>query len=347
MPSIVVDATASLSANGTSTATGSISWTAPSFPEYVTFWDSVTISGKWTWTGSRTISKVTINGTDTTSGTSFSIPLDTDETSPMTITCVGAHKNATGNYFTWSNLEITYEYTEVEPPKDASYMKYNGSWREISAFYKKISGAWTLQSDMETLPRGSYVFAGYYEGPIGVETEITDSQFAEDATIVTANYPYVVTIGDFAFSSCDSLTTANFPSAISTGEESFSYCRQLTSANFPSLETIGTYCFFRCELLTMIDLPSVKTIGDAAFYHADALETLIIRNTQQVCTLDGTYVLKYTPIANGTGYIYVPRALLNSYKNAANWSTYSAQFRALEDYTVDGTITGELDYTKI
>ena len=32
---------------------------------------------------------------------------------------------------------------------------------------------------------------------------------------------------------------------------------------------------------------------------------------------------------------------------ATNWSTYAAQFRALEDYTVDGTTTGELDETKI
>jgi hypothetical protein len=30
-----------------------------------------------------------------------------------------------------------------------------------------------------------------------------------------------------------------------------------------------------------------------------------------------------------------------------NWTTFSAQFRALEDYTVDGTTTGELDESKI
>lgn len=40
-------------------------------------------------------------------------------------------------------------------------------------------------------------------------------------------------------------------------------------------------------------------------------------------------------------------ALVDSYKAATNWSTYATQFRALEDYTVDGTITGELDSTKI
>lgn len=50
---------------------------------------------------------------------------------------------------------------------------------------------------------------------------------------------------------------------------------------------------------------------------------------------------------SGTGYIYVPRALVDTYKAATNWSTIADQFRALEDYTVDGTITGELDESKI
>ena len=53
------------------------------------------------------------------------------------------------------------------------------------------------------------------------------------------------------------------------------------------------------------------------------------------------------PIMKGEGYIYVPRALVDSYKVATNWSSWATQFRALEDYTVDGTTTGELDETKI
>ena len=66
-----------------------------------------------------------------------------------------------------------------------------------------------------------------------------------------------------------------------------------------------------------------------------------------LCSLDSTNAFTGTPIASGTGYIYVPAVLIDSYKAATNWSTYAAQFRALEDYTVDGTTTGELDETKI
>lgn len=78
------------------------------------------------------------------------------------------------------------------------------------------------------------------------------------------------------------------------------------------------------------------------------LTALVLRNPSQVVTLvSGSNFLASTPIKSGTGYIYVPSALVDSYKAATNWSTYAAQFRALEDYTVDGTTTGELDPTKI
>ena len=39
-----------------------------------------------------------------------------------------------------------------------------------------------------------------------------------------------------------------------------------------------------------------------------------------------------TLIASGTGYIYVPKALVDSYKSATNWTTYASQIRAIEDY---------------
>jgi hypothetical protein len=38
---------------------------------------------------------------------------------------------------------------------------------------------------------------------------------------------------------------------------------------------------------------------------------------------------------------------MDTYKTSANWENFAAQFRALEDYTVDGTITGALDINKI
>lgn len=103
-----------------------------------------------------------------------------------------------------------------------------------------------------------------------------------------------------------------------------------------------------CEKLTTVDLLSTTSIGGRAFYECLKLTALILRSGT-ICTATGANPLGRTPIAGygGQGYIYVPRALVDTYKAATNWSTYAAQFRALEDYTVDGTTTGEFDPTKI
>ena len=42
--------------------------------------------------------------------------------------------------------------------------------------------------------------------------------------------------------------------------------------------------------------------------------------------------LQNTMIANGTGYIYVPAELVETYKTTSNWETYADQIRAIEDY---------------
>jgi hypothetical protein len=92
-------------------------------------------------------------------------------------------------------------------------------------------------------------------------------------------------------------------------------------------------------------LPAATSIGESAFYECSALVTVILRSP--TLASGGYGIFSTTPISSGTGYIYVPSALVDSYKAASNWKTYANQFRALEDYTVDGTITGALDPTKI
>ena len=151
---ITANATASLSASGTSTATGSITWTAPSLPEGVTGWDSVHVSGSWSWNGKGNISRVTINNQRTSADSPFDIDIS-GQTSPLTITCVGNNKNATGANFRWSNLIVTYTYTTVGGT--GCMVKLSGTWTEIVEVWKKSNGHWTLQPDAkEALPRAVY-----------------------------------------------------------------------------------------------------------------------------------------------------------------------------------------------
>jgi hypothetical protein len=83
------------------------------------------------------------------------------------------------------------------------------------------------------------------------------------------------------------------------------------------------------------------------------LKTVILRNNS-VCTLSSSSVFSNTPFASGKagGTLLVPSALVESYKTATNWSSVLSQnaknrFLALEDYTVDGTITGAIDWDKL
>ena len=89
-----------------------------------------------------------------------------------------------------------------------------------------------------------------------------------------------------------------------------------------------------------------EILGTYGFANMNGLKALLLRN-ESLCSLSNTNAFSNSTVKTGTGYIYVPATLVDSYKAATNWSTYASQFRALEDYTVDGTITGELDESKI
>ena len=98
------------------------------------------------------------------------------------------------------------------------------------------------------------------------------------------------------------------------------------------VDKIGRYAFYKCIELNRVDLPSATYVDTGAFEYCTKLSTLILRSTTGVATLYAKSSLRDTPIASGSGYIYVPSALVDSYKAATNWSNYGNQFRAIEDY---------------
>lgn len=142
-----------------------------------------------------------------------------------------------------------------------------------------------------------------------------------------------------------SITEISSSSVTSIGSSAFSNCSVLTTIDFPVATSIGRSAFFSCKALTTVDFPVATSIRNNAFSNCSVLKSLLLRGND-VCELSNNNAFDSTPIKYGTGYIYVPSALIEQYKAATNWSTYAAQFRALEDYTVDGTITGELDPAK-
>lgn len=176
-------------------------------------------------------------------------------------------------------------------------------------------------------------------------TDVKKYTFHSCLNLTNVAFAKAASIGDYAFYNCTRLTNAAFAKATSIGQQAFYACVALTNVEFPSVTSIGQQAFRNCNALAYADFPKVTKIDANSLRNCPEFKTLILR-AGNVASL-GSSALSSTHIDSGTGYIYVPASLIDSYKAATNWSAYAAQFRALEDYTVDGTITGELDESKI
>lgn len=111
-------------------------------------------------------------------------------------------------------------------------------------------------------------------------------------------------------------------SVTNIGNYAFYGCYSLTSITIPNGVTyFGTQPFQNCYSLTNITIPSgVAAIFSNAFNSCHSLKTYILERTAGVTTLSNTNA--FTNI-NSSTKIYVPDALVNDYKSAANWSTYA------------------------
>lgn len=192
-------------------------------------------------------------------------------------------------------------------------------------------------------------------------TKVGSGTFSECKELSTVDIPEVVTISGGAFYNCSKLISVNAPNASTIEQTAFQRCTALEKVCFPALAEVQgnpvnfSYGpFSHCTALKYVDLPVCTNIYGYSFNNSTGLTTLILRNDTKVCTLQNIYAFDATPISTGTGYIYVPRALLSDedatkdYRRATNWSTFdSNQFRAIEDYTIDGTVTGEFDESKL
>lgn len=93
------------------------------------------------------------------------------------------------------------------------------------------------------------------------------------------------------------------------------------------------YCFYNEGDLKKVIFESdySANISHHAFCGCHNLSVVIINGTGAVGT-GGEGMFEGTPIADGSGYIYVPDALIEEYKVAEYWSMYAAQFRPLSEY---------------
>ena len=216
------------------------------------------------------------------------------------------------------------ETTAYKPSQMASAIESieSGSSCGEDTLYQMLANTLTEYSNDELTSLPAYAFRGC-------------------ASLVSVSFPECTIIGQSAFQITgnvgkDNLANVNMPKLKEVGATGFYGCAKITELTFPHLKYINATAFSGCSGLTKFDcgLNNTDTIStyfsQASFKDCTSLVALILRKTNQIYTLQNANALTNTPIANGTGFIYVPQTLLETYKSAPYWSTYADQIVAIE-----------------
>lgn len=133
-----------------------------------------------------------------------------------------------------------------------------------------------------------------------------------------------------------SVDDTNFPALQYVGQRAFRECKQLKYFRKPTTAmSVGGVAFEGCSELEYFDVLSGTWVeGNQAllFYNCAKLKAVIIRRTDAVNAYPWVNGFNGSGIASGIGFIYVPRSLVASYQAHSDWSKYSSQIRAIEDY---------------
>lgn len=191
-------------------------------------------------------------------------------------------------------------------------------------------------------------------------TTIAANTFSGAKALESVYMPSLETISSYAFQNCIALKNVTFTNAKTIGRGSLIGCTSLQHLEFPSLtKTTDTSAIANCSNLISVDFHKLESTNVYMFANCYSLRVVIIRTNNKIANLSsttifnecshilGTYNATYNPNSDKDGYFYVPREKIQEYTSNTNWSVYAEQFRALEDYTIDGTITGKFDFTKV
>lgn len=158
-------------------------------------------------------------------------------------------------------------------------------------------------------------------------TQVKRNAFESCNRLQTINLPKATDLGSGVFTS-SAIQQADFPLVTTIGDGCFHVATYLTSANLPLVTALPNNAF-RSSAIRTADFAAVTNINRTAFTDCQHLETLIIR-TPSVCVIsDISIALRGSKIASGTGYIYVPDNLVDSYKAATNWVALANQIKPI------------------
>lgn len=238
-------------------------------------------------------------------------------------------RNSTTDLITVNNMASTigdivalidYENNNITSISD--YAFYNADWLKSVSFPNATSigkNAFRLCDNLTTVD-------------LPLTTSIGEYAFYGCNKLELAQMSTVNRIDKYAFMLCTSLKNIDLSVCTYVGVGAF-YDTNLTIVKMPKAMNILGQAFSSCKNLTNVIIQSNTYIDTAAFSGCSNLSAVVLSNTTSVSSISQHSVFGNTPIANGTGYIYVPDSLVNSYKTATTWSTYASQIKPISEYT--------------
>lgn len=179
--------------------------------------------------------------------------------------------------------------------------------------------------------------------------------FYNNTTITKVSFAACTYIASYAFQGAKNLVEIYCPNATFVGQQTFDGCTSLIEVSFPLVPKINSQqTFYMCSSLKVADFGSLSSFGYGRdFSGCSRLKVFILRKSDAICDMGSASALANTPFASGGagGVCLVPTSRVTSYQTATNWSTLYAAgtctFLPLEEYTLDGTTTGEIDMAKV
>lgn len=230
-----------------------------------------------------------------------------------------------------TELEASYK-SLIDGTRGTNVTKLPQGLNEIGAyaFYYRVN--MTLEELPETITTiGNYSFSycsnlGLKKLPSGLTT-IGQQAFFQ-ANIPINEIPETVTsIGTDAFNQSKNAVVSKLPEGLMTlGNGAFNTAGDgITIKELPiGITTIGSRLFYQCKGITEMTCLGNITKIDIYAFSCPNLVKIAFPNVTNVPTLSNTNAFAGTPIGRGTGYIYTPDNLVNSFKSASNWSTFAS-----------------------
>ena len=164
-----------------------------------------------------------------------------------------------------------------------------------------------------------------------------NSLFEDCTSLKSIDLPKITKVSGNVFEGCTALESVNLPNLEScSGQSVFRDCTSLKEIYLPKLLQSGSFMFSGCSSLEKITLDNILSISNNDFQDCTNLTSLIIKS-QNVCGLNGDFEndsyrgnIYFPNIIKGTGYVYVPSVMVNSYKTDVQWGKYASQIKSID-----------------